>query len=78
MSTQHKQRDAGGQARGRGQSNERKPGEDQHRQQALEADDFADQSEFFEDGSGDRRGLGLPSTDDVRSDRNDDERSECR
>jgi hypothetical protein len=78
MSIQHKQPVAGSQVPDRGPAGQRQPSEDQQRQQVLAADDFADQSEFLEDGSGDRRGRGLPGTDDVRSDRNDDERSECR
>lgn len=73
MGTRQEHRGAGGRVR---PSAPHQRGDDQHRQHVLDADDFVDQGEFLEDGSGDRRGL--PGTDDVRSDRNDDERSECR
>ncbi|MGH8076798.1 MAG: hypothetical protein ACREPE_05665 [Lysobacter sp.] len=82
MNTQNKQPGAGGpgqegQASGKHQGL-RHPDDDQRVKQALDEVDLADQGESAEDELRDRRGRGLPNTNDVRSDSNDDERNERR
>ena len=55
-----------------------RPADDQRVAQALDHVGLEDQGDVVEDQLRDRRGSGVPATDDMRSDEGDDERNERR
>jgi len=71
-------RDKGGREAGGQHQGLRQPDDDQRVEQALDDVGLEDQGDAVEDQLRDRRGSGVPSTDDVRSDSADDERNEHR